>query len=88
MKCDLRLPSCGTCVQLGAECCTTDHGLGENVPRSYIHSLQRQVERPEQQIQTQRSCTQRDSHHPPPADRQLPREYGYIGANTSVDLFD
>lgn len=36
MKCDLRLPKCGSCRSVGAECLTLDPGLDENVDRRYI----------------------------------------------------
>ncbi|KAL2822243.1 hypothetical protein BDW59DRAFT_163835 [Aspergillus cavernicola] len=87
MKCDLRLPTCGACIQTGVECCTTDPGIGESVPRGYIYSLQQQVERLEQQIQTRQGHSQGPSHLIPQRDWQLSQEYDYVGSGTSVDLF-
>ncbi|KAL4809419.1 hypothetical protein BDV18DRAFT_80342 [Aspergillus unguis] len=78
MKCDLGLPSCGACIQTGVECCTTDAGLGETVPRGYIHSLEQQVEQLER-IQERR--------HSQPLHPQ-PEINDYIGPGTSADLFD
>jgi hypothetical protein len=39
MKCDLRLPKCGSCLHAGVECLTVDPGLEENVPRRHVHGL-------------------------------------------------
>ncbi|KAL5341629.1 hypothetical protein BJX70DRAFT_42136 [Aspergillus crustosus] len=44
IKCDSHLPACGNCARNDLECKFRDHALQEDIPRSYIQSLNKRIE--------------------------------------------